>query len=147
MNKSDFNERLFFKYLKLLGIQRQSPSFEYLKEIVKGQLAKSPFEKISKLDWKKRLNLNQLIDFELYLDGIEKYNFGGTCYANNFYLNQLLPQYDDVMQKQEDYWATPKEFLIAGYGDCEDYVIIKYFTLIKLGFDKNKLFLTIFVNI
>lgn len=60
----------------------------------------------------------------------------------NFYLNQLLPQYDDIMQKQEDYWATPKEFLIAGFGDCEDYVIIKYFTLIKLGFDKNKLFLT-----
>ncbi|WP_373034614.1 transglutaminase-like cysteine peptidase [Sulfurimonas sp.] len=60
----------------------------------------------------------------------------------NFYLNQLLPQYDDVMQKQEDYWATPKEFLIAGYGDCEDYVIIKYFSLLKLGFDKKKLFLT-----
>jgi len=60
----------------------------------------------------------------------------------NFYLNQLLPQYDDIMQNQEDYWATPKEFLVAGYGDCEDYVIIKYFTLIKLGFDKNKLYLT-----
>nr|WP_321268681.1 transglutaminase-like cysteine peptidase [uncultured Sulfurimonas sp.] len=60
----------------------------------------------------------------------------------NFYLNQLLPQYDDIMQKQEDYWATPKEFLIAGFGDCEDYVIIKYFTLIKLGFDKKKLYLT-----
>ncbi len=60
----------------------------------------------------------------------------------NFYLNQLLPQYDAVIQKQEDYWATPKEFLIAGYGDCEDYVIIKYFTLLKIGFDKNKLFMT-----
>jgi len=46
------------------------------------------------------------------------------------------------MQKQEDYWATPKEFLIAGYGDCEDYVIIKYFTLIKLGFDRDRLFFT-----
>lgn len=46
------------------------------------------------------------------------------------------------MQKQEDYWATPKEFLITGYGDCEDYVIIKYFTLIKLGFDRDRLFLT-----
>ncbi len=60
----------------------------------------------------------------------------------NGYLNQLLPQYDDIMQNQEDYWATPKEFLIAGYGDCEDYVIIKYFTLLKLGFDKDKLYLT-----
>jgi len=61
----------------------------------------------------------------------------------NLYLNQLLPQYDAVIQKEEDYWATPKEFLITGYGDCEDYAIIKYFTLLKLGFDKEKLFLTI----
>jgi predicted transglutaminase-like cysteine proteinase len=60
----------------------------------------------------------------------------------NFYLNGLLPQYDAIVQKQEDYWATPKEFLITGYGDCEDYVIIKYFTLIKLGFEEKKLFLT-----
>ena len=61
----------------------------------------------------------------------------------NFYLNQLLPQYDDIINKQEDHWATPKEFLITGYGDCEDYVIIKYFSLIKLGFDENKLFITV----
>ena len=60
----------------------------------------------------------------------------------NFYLNQLLPQYDQVIQKQEDYWASPKEFLLTGFGDCEDYVIIKYFTLLKLGFDKKKLFFT-----
>ncbi len=60
----------------------------------------------------------------------------------NFYLNQLLSQYDSVIQKREDYWATPKEFLLAGYGDCEDYVIIKYFTLLKLGFDENKLYFT-----
>ncbi|MEA1982775.1 MAG: transglutaminase-like cysteine peptidase, partial [Campylobacterota bacterium] len=57
--------------------------------------------------------------------------------------NQLLPQYDAVINKQENHWATPKEFLITGYGDCEDYVIIKYFSLIKLGFDENKLFLTV----
>lgn len=61
----------------------------------------------------------------------------------NAYLNRLLPQYDDVIQKTEDNWATPKEFLRIGYGDCEDYAIIKYYSLIKLGFDAKKLFLTI----
>ena len=30
-----------------------------------------------------------------------------------------------------------------GYGDCEDYVIIKYYSLVKLGFDEKKLFITI----
>jgi len=47
-----------------------------------------------------------------------------------------------VIRKKEDYWASPREFLITGYGDCEDYAIIKYFTLLKLGFDEKKLFLT-----
>lgn len=61
----------------------------------------------------------------------------------NLYLNQLLPQYDNIVQKQEDYWSTPKEFLTTGYGDCEDYVIIKYFTLINLGFYEKNLFITI----
>ena len=27
---------------------------------------------------------------EGYLDGIERFNFGGTCYANNYYLHTLL---------------------------------------------------------
>ena len=60
----------------------------------------------------------------------------------NSYLNQLLPQVDMLNQRTPDHWETPKEFLRCGYGDCEDYAIIKYFTLIKLGFDKKKLFIT-----
>ncbi|MBC8319497.1 MAG: arylamine N-acetyltransferase [Bacteroidetes bacterium] len=90
MLKSKFEHRLFLRYLRLLEIQKQRPSFEYLKKIVRAQISKIPFENISKLYYKKHFNLKQLIDFELYLDGIEKYGFGGTCYSNNFYLNQLL---------------------------------------------------------
>lgn len=32
-----------------------------------------------------------------------------------------------------DYWETPEEFLTRG-GDCEDFAITKYFSLIRLGF-------------
>jgi len=60
----------------------------------------------------------------------------------NTYLNQLLPQVDKLNQKCPDYWETPKEFLTVGYGDCEDYAIIKYYTLLKLGFSENRLFMT-----
>lgn len=60
----------------------------------------------------------------------------------NAYLNRLLPQVDQLNQQQLDYWESPKEFLTLGYGDCEDYAIIKYYTLIKLGFDPNKLYMT-----
>lgn len=61
----------------------------------------------------------------------------------NSYLNQLLSKPDNNNHKTTDYWETPKEFLKIGYGDCEDYAIIKYFTLLKLGFKKSKLFMTI----
>lgn len=90
MSTPEFEEKNFVRYLKLLGIHRQKPSIEALKEIVRAQVTKVPFENISKLFFIKRLNLRHLIDFELYLEGIEKYRFGGTCYSNNFYLNQLL---------------------------------------------------------
>lgn len=39
---------------------------------------------------------------------------------------------------QEDYWASPAQFLKKS-GDCEDYAIVKYFTLKELGFDPQKM--------
>jgi len=85
---------------------------------------------------------NRAMNYQKQVNKFKTYNKTKQLNVVNNYLNQLLPQYDDIMQKKEDYWATPKEFLALGYGDCEDYVIIKYFTLIKLGFDKDKLFFT-----
>lgn len=61
----------------------------------------------------------------------------------NLYLNGLLSQYDDVTNATPEYWATPKEFLRVGFGDCEDYALIKYYSLIRLGFDVKKLSLVV----
>ncbi|WP_229860140.1 transglutaminase-like cysteine peptidase [Candidatus Sulfurimonas baltica] len=88
------------------------------------------------------ISKNRIIDYEQSIALFKKYPKSKQLIQVNFYLNKLLPQYDAITQKQEDYWSTPKEFLITGYGDCEDYVIIKYFTLLKLGFKEEKLFLT-----
>lgn len=41
-----------------------------------------------------------------------------------------------------DYWATPLEMLSAGGGDCEDFSIGKYFTLLALGVPIDKLKIT-----
>jgi predicted transglutaminase-like cysteine proteinase len=89
------------------------------------------------------ISQNRVIDYKKNIERIQSYSKEKQLRSVNFYLNQLLPQYDDIINKKEDHWSTPKEFLITGYGDCEDYVIIKYFTLIKLGFDEKKLFLNI----
>lgn len=37
-----------------------------------------------------------------------------------------------------DYWETPGEFLARG-GDCEDYAIFKYASLVRLGFSADDL--------
>jgi len=85
---------------------------------------------------------NRVLDYQKTISSYKALSKENQLLKVNFYLNQLLPQYDDIVQNKVDYWASPKEFLMIGFGDCEDYVIIKYFTLIKLGFDKEKLFFT-----
>ena len=55
----------------------------------------------------------------------------------------MRPEVDIINKQTSDYWQTPLEFLLCGYGDCEDYAIIKYVSLINLGFDPERLFLTI----
>lgn len=63
-------------------------------------------------------------------------------YINSFF-NKILPMSDYAKYKTDDYWSTPKEFLIEGRGDCEEYAISKYFALKDTGIDINKLFLSI----
>ncbi len=42
----------------------------------------------------------------------------------------------------DDYWATPIEFLAKNGGDCEDFSIAKYFTLIAIGVPEARLRMT-----
>ena len=77
-------------YLAILGLARRDPSLEALRELLAAHLTKIPFENISKLYYRKCLGLVDLPDIRLYLDGIEKYHFGGTCYSNNYHFHLLL---------------------------------------------------------
>jgi len=83
------DEELFDKYLKLLEVEKSQPSLDLLNRIVKAHLIKVSFENISKLLYKKQ-GMNYIPDLATYLDGVENYNFGGTCYVNNYYLFSLL---------------------------------------------------------
>jgi N-hydroxyarylamine O-acetyltransferase len=82
-------EKLFDKYLELLEVEKSPPGFELLKRIVRAHLIRIPFENISKLLQKKH-GIKYIPDLSTFLAGIEKYNFGGTCYTNNYYLYLLL---------------------------------------------------------
>ena len=60
----------------------------------------------------------------------------------NTFFNQMRFVDDAQHWKQDDYWATPLEFLATGAGDCEDFSIAKYFTLKAIGVDESKLRMT-----
>ena len=60
----------------------------------------------------------------------------------NRFFNQFEYQEDHVQWGKQDYWATPGEFLGTQKGDCEDFVIAKYFALRKLGVPDERLYLT-----
>jgi len=61
----------------------------------------------------------------------------------NAYFNLIVNDYDINSWGAEDYWATPKEFVARGSGDCEDFVIAKYFTLEELGVKPSDLMILI----
>ncbi|MDQ1267742.1 MAG: hypothetical protein QG560_385 [Campylobacterota bacterium] len=85
---------------------------------------------------------NRIVDYSKTLETLKKIPQDEQLLRVNFYLNQLPFKPDIINNNNSDQWGTPKEFLACGYGDCEDYAIIKYFTLLKLGFEKEKLFIT-----
>jgi predicted transglutaminase-like cysteine proteinase len=58
----------------------------------------------------------------------------------NDFINRRITFDDDMsVWGQNDYWATPIETIGQGRGDCEDFSIAKYYSLIDLGIPINKL--------
>ncbi|WP_159817542.1 transglutaminase-like cysteine peptidase [Colwellia sp. 20A7] len=49
---------------------------------------------------------------------------------------------DKILWGVSNYWATPIEFIGVNGGDCEDYSIAKYFTLLELGIADEKMRIT-----
>lgn len=59
--------------------------------------------------------------------------------ANDFFNRRIYFDDDIRTWGQNDYWATPIEFIGKGSGDCEDFAIAKYYSLIELGIPITKL--------
>ena len=59
--------------------------------------------------------------------------------VNEFWNRAVVQTEDSMLWAKPDYWATPLETLGKGAGDCEDYVIGKYFSLLRLGVPGEKL--------
>jgi predicted transglutaminase-like cysteine proteinase len=64
---------------------------------------------------------------------------GGLAAVNTFFNRHLAFVNDQEAWGQVDYWASPIESLGRRRGDCEDYAIAKYFSLIALGVPAQRL--------
>lgn len=60
----------------------------------------------------------------------------------NAFFNQLIFIDDIKLWGEENYWATPLEFIGVNGGDCEDFAIAKYFSLLELGVADEKMRIT-----
>ena len=52
---------------------------------------------------------------------------------NAWFNRRVIFRTDDASAGDADNWASPLETLQAGHGDCEDYAIAKYFSLVAIG--------------
>lgn len=68
---------------------------------------------------------------------------GSKLQAVNDFVNRTVSFVSDQQAwGQEDYWATPAQTIGRGVGDCEDFAIGKYFSLVEMGVASEKLRLT-----
>lgn len=99
-------------------------SQSYLDEIGKnyGEYAKRRL-----IGWQKLTAENKALDEKKKLEVV------------NVFFNLLEYSKDINHWGTDDYWATPLEFIVSGAGDCEDFAVAKYFTLLQLGVPDEKL--------
>ncbi len=90
MSQEFLDHELVRRYLSVLRVAQKKPSAAALSQLVAAHLARIPFENISKLHYLTRFGLCGIPDIQLFLEGIEKHHFGGTCYSNNFHFCSLL---------------------------------------------------------
>lgn len=59
--------------------------------------------------------------------------------VNQFFNRNVRYTEDAILWKKSDYWATPLETMGMRAGDCEDYTIAKYLSLLELGIANEQL--------
>jgi len=79
--------------------------------------------------------------FKLMRKNIDKPTLDNLSKVNQFF-NMFRFIDDSRLWGVSNYWATPIEFIGVNGGDCEDYSIAKYFTLLELGIPDEKMRIT-----
>ena len=112
------------------------PGHQAASPLVSDEMLKHLKSEYSEQAYRRGLAINKLL-VELESAGIDEQ----LTEVNRFF-NQFEYREDHEHWGEQDYWATPNEFLGTSKGDCEDFVIAKYFALRKLGVPDERLYLT-----
>ena len=84
---------------------------------------------LSEFAQKRVANWNTFLqNFDKSIRDVEK-----VLAVNNYVNNNIEYQDDRAQFGIPDYWATPNQLFSAGVGDCEDYTIAKFYSLLSLG--------------
>lgn len=127
------------------GTKQVQPDSSIKDEIIKNETAKKKRRNIDVDKIEKRygneakiraIRLDQLINSLLNVSESRKIK------NINSFFNLFKFTTDYKLWNIKDYWATRMEFIGRGAGDCEDFVIAKYFTLAQLGVSTKKLYFT-----
>ncbi len=86
---------------------------------------------------------DRVVAWQEFLDSIRDKSKDEQIAAVNDYVNALPYITDMDNYGVEDHWATVEDFLEHNGGDCEDYALAKYFSLIELGFTPDQMRLVI----
>ncbi len=86
----------------------------------------------------KRLNICDYGDWAKFIDSLKGQSQFAQLKAVNGRMNKAKYITDDANWGRKDYWATPGEFMTR-FGDCEDYAIVKYLSLLQLGFKNSQM--------
>lgn len=78
------------------------------------------------------VNLCRVPEWQSLIAALQGRGLREQVLAVNEFANRFRYVLDQDNYGRSDYWAIPREFLTLG-GDCEDYAIIKYFSLRQLG--------------
>lgn len=116
----------FFVFSVFTTSQSEQLPFSYIKKIALQQFGDKGLESVTY--WEKLFyHINdQVARTKLVM-------------VNDFFNQRIQASSDLQIWRQSDYWATPLETLGKGRGDCEDFAIAKYMTLLAAGLPVDKL--------
>ena len=85
----------------------------------------------------------RLVSWQTLLDNSAHDDERAQLERVNHFINRSVSFVSDQQAwGADDYWATPAQTLSLGKGDCEDFAIAKYFSLVRMGIPSEKLRLT-----